>query len=170
LGGRLIGSLPWLVSLPLMFEGWIERGLGREDLAFHPTESANSIGWLVWHLARIQDDHIAGVAHTQQVWHTGWLKRPALPFADDETGYDHSSNDVAAVQVSANLLLGYYDAVHAATITYIQSLRDEDYEKVVDTYWNPPVTLAVRLISVIADDLQHAGQAAYVRGLLNNRK
>lgn len=145
-------------------------GLRREDLAFRPTASANSIGWLVWHLTRIQDDHIAGVAHTKQVWHTGWSQRLALPFADDETGYGHSSNDVAAVQVSADVLLGYYDAVHAATITYLQSLKDEDYEKIVDTHWNPPVTLAVRLISVIADDLQHAGQAAYVRGLLSNQK
>jgi hypothetical protein len=142
-------------------------GLSKEDLAFRPTESANSIGWLVWHLARIQDDHIADVAHTNQVWYMGWAKRLALPFADKETGYGHSSKDVAAVQVSANILLGYYDAVHAASITYIQSLKDEDYAQIVDTSWNPPVTLAVRLISVIADDLQHAGQAAYVRGLLN---
>ncbi|GHO45878.1 mycothiol transferase [Ktedonospora formicarum] len=146
------------------------KGLNQEDLAFRPTETANSIGWLVWHLTRIQDDHVANIAHTQQAWHSEWSKKFALPFADDETGYGHSSKQVAAVQVQADLLLDYYDAVHAATIAYIQSLQDEDYEKIVDTRWNPPVTLAVRLISVIADDLQHAGQAAYVRGLLNTRK
>ena len=141
-------------------------GLSREDLAFRPNESANSIGWLVWHLTRVQDDHIAGVAQTKQVWHTGWSKQFALPLEDDDTGYGHSSKDVASVQVSAELLLGYYDAVHTATINYLQSLKDEDYDKVIDTRWNPPVTLAVRLISIITDDLQHAGQAAYVRGLL----
>ena len=145
-------------------------GLSKEDLAFCPTESANSIAWLVWHLTRVQDDHIAGVAHTKQVWHTGWSQRCALPFADDATGYGHSGKDVAAVQVSADLLLGYYDAVHEATIGYIQGLKDEDYKKIVDTRWNPPVTVAVRLISVISDDLQHAGQAAYIRGLLKSRK
>lgn len=146
------------------------KGLNREDLAFRPTESANSIGWLIWHLTRIQDDHVAGVAHSKQIWHSGWSKQFAFPFADDETGYGQSSKEVAAVQVQAGLLLDYYDAVHAATIAYIQGLQDEDYEKIVDTRWNPPVTLAVRLISVITDDLQHAGQAAYVRGLLNIRK
>lgn len=145
------------------------KGLSKEDLAFRPTESTNSIGWLVWHLTRIQDDHIADVAHTKQVWSIGWSKRFALPFAEDATGYGQSSKDVAAVQVSADLLLDYHDAVHAATVTYLQSLRDEDYERIVDTRWNPPVTLAVRLISVVSDDLQHAGQAAYVRGLLRNR-
>ncbi|HTI15955.1 MAG TPA: DUF664 domain-containing protein [Dictyobacter sp.] len=145
-------------------------GLSVEDLAFRPTASANSIGWLVWHLTRVQDDHIADVAHTKQVWHTGWSKQLALPFADDATGYGQSSNDIAAVKVSADLLLGYYDAVHEATIAYVQSLKDEDYANIVDTRWNPPVTLAVRLISVISDDLQHAGQAAYIRGLLHNQK
>jgi uncharacterized damage-inducible protein DinB len=146
------------------------RGLGKEDLAFRPARSANSIGWIVWHLTRIQDDHIAGVANTTQIWHAGWSKRFSLPFADDDTGYGHSSNEVAAVQVSADELLGYYDAVHAATIAYLQSLKDEDYQRIVDTNWNPPVTLAVRLISVITDDLQHAGQAAYIKGLLNAQK
>ena len=146
------------------------KDLHKEDLTFRPDASANSIGWLVWHLTRIQDDHIAGSAQTQQVWHAGWSKRFALPFDDNETGYGHDSATVASVQVSADDLLGYYDAVHAATITYIQSLQDEDFANVVDTRWNPPVTLAVRLISVLSDDLQHAGQAAYIRGLLNTRK
>jgi hypothetical protein len=40
---------------------------------------------------------------------------------------------------------------------------------VVDLNWDPPVTLAVRLVSVINDDLQHGGQAAYVRGMLPPR-
>jgi hypothetical protein len=37
---------------------------------------------------------------------------------------------------------------------------------VVDASWDPPVTLGVRLVSVISDDLQHAGQAAYLRGMI----
>ncbi|GLV59730.1 hypothetical protein KDH_65550 [Dictyobacter sp. S3.2.2.5] len=146
----------------------VVRGLGKDDLAFRPTPSANSIGWLVWHLTRIQDDHIAGVAQQKQVWHTGWAQRFSLPFANDDTGYGHSSKEVGAVQVDAGLLLGYYDAVHEATIAYLQGLKDEDYDRIVDSNWNPPVTLGVRLISVITDDLQHAGQAAYVRGLLSD--
>ncbi|GCE28074.1 hypothetical protein KDA_35580 [Dictyobacter alpinus] len=146
------------------------KDLSQEDLAFRPNGTANSIGWLVWHLTRVQDDHIADVAHTKQVWHTGWSQRFALSLGADDTGYGHSSNEVAAVKTSADLLLGYYDAVHTATVNYLQSLKDEDYAKVVDTRWDPPVTLEARLVSVITDDLQHAGQAAYVRGLLSNRK
>jgi len=142
-------------------------GLGIDNLTYRPTEAANSIAWLIWHLARIQDDHIADLAHTKQAWTTGWSERFDLPFNETATGYGHSTSEVAAVRASAELLLGYYDAVHVATIKYVHTLTDGDYQKIVDTRWDPPVTLAVRLISVIADDLQHAGQAAYVRGLLS---
>lgn len=142
-------------------------GLHDEDLLFRPGKTANSIAWLAWHLARIQDDHIAGAAGMPQVWTGGgWAEKFGLPFDVSATGYGMSSEEVAAVRAGAGQLLGYYDAVHAQTIAYIGSLRDADYERVVDTRWDPPVTLAVRLVSVLSDCLQHAGQAAYVRGLL----
>jgi hypothetical protein len=39
----------------------------------------------------------------------------------------------------------------------------------VDDYWDPPVTLGVRLVSIISDDLQHVGQAAFIRGVIERR-
>jgi uncharacterized damage-inducible protein DinB len=143
-------------------------GLDDKALAFRPADTANSIAWLVWHLTRIQDDHIADLAEQEQVWSDGWYERVDLPFSKDATGYGQSADEVAAVSASSELLLGYYDAVHQASVTYIQILSEKDLAKVVDTHWDPPVTLAVRLVSVLADDLQHAGQAAYVRGLSKN--
>jgi len=141
-------------------------GLSTDDLTFRPTESANSIAWLVWHLTRIQDDHIADLAQDEQVWSKGWYQKFGLPFKEVDTGYGHNSNDVAVVKASTKLLLGYYDAVQTNTVKYVRGLAKEDYQKVVDKRWDPPVTLAVRLISIVSDDMQHAGQAAYVRGLL----
>jgi uncharacterized damage-inducible protein DinB len=147
-------------------------GLTPSQLAFRPDSGSNSIAWLVWHLTRIQDDHIADVASTGQVWTAGasgstWADRFGLPFAASATGYGHGSEAVAAVQVdSAEMLTGYYDAVHEETLRYVQGLRDADLDRIVDKAWDPPVTLGVRLVSVISDDLQHAGQAAYLRGIL----
>lgn len=144
-------------------------GLGPGDLAFRVDGRANSIAWLVWHLTRIQDDHVAAVAGTEQAWtQDGWADRFGLPFRPSATGYGHGPDDVAAVQVSsADLLTGYHDAVHDRTIAYVQRLTDDDLARVVDEAWDPPVTLGVRLVSVVSDDLQHGGQAAYVRGLLH---
>lgn len=143
-------------------------GLTPRQLAFRPGDGANSIAWLVWHLTRVQDDHVAGVAGTAQAWtEDGWESRFGLPLDPSDTGYGHSADEVAAVQVeSAELLTGYHDAVHARTVQYVGSLTDADLPRVVDRAWDPPVTLAVRLVSVVSDDLQHAGQAAFVRGLL----
>ena len=141
-------------------------GLNEDQLSTRP-ESANSIAWLVWHLTRIQDDHIAEVAGTEQVWTSaGWAARFGLPFDDAATGYGHEPAEVAQVKASAELLTQYHDAVHEATVGYLGTVGAADLDRVVDENWDPPVTLAVRLVSVISDDLQHAGQAGYVRGLI----
>jgi uncharacterized damage-inducible protein DinB len=146
-------------------------GLAPAQLAFRIDERANSIAWLVWHLTRIQDDHVADVAGTEQIWTAaGWVKRFGLPFRPSATGYGHSSADVAAVQVAdGSLLTGYYDAVHDRTVEYVAGLTDSDFARIVDYSWDPPVSLGVRLVSVISDDLQHAGQAAFIRGIVQRR-
>ncbi|MBL1066872.1 DUF664 domain-containing protein [Streptomyces sp. 7-21] len=147
-------------------------GLDPEELAARLDPDANSIGWLVWHLARVQDSHLAELREDEEVWTAdGFHERFALPFPADATGYAHSSADVAAVRnLTPELLTGYYDAVHERTLAYVAGLSDGDLGRVVDESWTPPVTLGVRLISVIADDLQHAGQAAFIRGVLQRRR
>ena len=142
--------------------------LDPDDLARRVQPGANPIGWLVWHLLRVQDDHVADVAGTEQVWTAdGWAGRFGLPVDDAATGYGMSDAEVDAVRVpSADLLLGYAQAVHARTAEFLRGLSDDDLDRVVDRNWDPPVTLGVRLVSVLSDDLQHLGQAAYVRGLL----
>jgi len=146
-------------------------GASGATLAYRPDDGSNSVAWLVWHLARIQDDHVADVAGTEQAWTAdGWGGRFDLPFDATETGYGAKPEDVAALSgATADLLTGYYDAVHQRTLDYVRGLSDEDLDRVVDIRWDPPVTLGVRLTSVITDDLEHAGQAAYVRGVAERR-
>lgn len=142
------------------------QGASPEVLTFRVDPGANTMAWLIWHLARVQDDHIATLLGQEQVWTAGgWVDRFGLPFDREATGFRQSAADVAAVRADAELLQGYYDAVHARTTDYLATLVSEDFDRVVDTAWDPPVTLAVRLVSILADDLQHAGQASYVRGL-----
>jgi hypothetical protein len=145
-------------------------GLTPDQLAERPGAEANSVAWLVWHLARVQDDHVADVADRGQVWTSeGWAARFGLPFGDADTGWGHTPEEVAAVRVGdPALLTGYLDAVHERTTSFVRGLSPGDLDRVVDERWDPPVTLGVRLVSVLADDLQHVGQAAYVRGLLQS--
>ncbi|HJQ01467.1 MAG TPA: DUF664 domain-containing protein [Jatrophihabitans sp.] len=143
-------------------------GLSTEQLRHRPGREANSIGWLIWHLTRIQDDHVAEAAGLDQVWTgQGFYERFALPFDTTATGYGQSPDEVAAVRVSAELLIAYHDAVYRQTSRFVAGLTDAELARIVDERWDPPVTLGVRLVSVLSDDLQHAGQAAYLRGQLS---
>lgn len=142
-------------------------GLAREQLTYRIDPEANTIAWLVWHLTRIQDDHVCALARVEQSWHTdGWMEQFGLPFGPNEHGYGHRSKDVAAVDVPGELLLGYHDAVHDRTVSYVQGLTDSEYDEIIDRSWDPPVTRAVRLVSVVGDDMQHVGQAAFIRGVV----
>ncbi len=145
-------------------------GLGPDELHHRPAPDANSLAWLVWHLTRVQDDHVADAFELDQVWLSqGWEKRFGLDLPRHDTGYGHTPAKVAKVRVeSADLLTGYYDAVHEQTLGALRGLAAKDLERVVDERWDPPVTLGVRLVSVLSDDLQHVGQAAYLRGLLQS--
>ncbi len=147
-------------------------GLTAEELAERPDRGGNSVAWLLWHLARIQDDHIAEVAGHEPIWTSaGWHERFGLPFPASATGFGQSPTQVAKVRVSDGALLtGYYDAVHEAAVDYLTGLGEADLDRIVDERWDPPVTLGVRMISLIVDDIQHAGQAAYLRGILMRRR
>ena len=143
-------------------------GLAPDQLGARPAPGANSVAWLIWHLTRVQDDHIADAFELDQVWLAQhWQKTFGLDLPRRDTGYGHTPAKVAKVQVdSGDLLTGYYDAVHAQTLDRLRDVAAKDLERVVDERWDPPVTLGVRLVSVLSDDLQHVGQAAYVRGLV----
>jgi len=132
---------------------------------------ANTIAWLVWHLTRGQDHQVSEVAGTEQAYLAdGWADRFALPFSPKATGYGMSSEDVGKVRITdPQLLLDYHAAVHRRTSEFVSGLSAQELDRIVDESWDPPVTLGVRLVSVIGDDLAHAGQAAFLRGHLERR-
>ncbi|KXK59401.1 hypothetical protein AWW66_24365 [Micromonospora rosaria] len=146
-------------------------GLTADELRWAPAVGANPVGWLVWHLTRIQDHHVADLLGEPQLWVTGdWAGRFGLPADPDDTGYDHTPEQVAGVRPeSPQTLVGYHEAVWGRTRAFLAGLRPAELDRVVDPAWDPPVTLGVRLVSVADDGLQHAGQAGYLRGLLPRR-
>ena len=109
-------------------------GLSPDTLAARPGPDANSIAWLVWHLTRIQDDHVADLAGVTQAWTAkGWYDRFGLPFPPADHGYGHSRADVAAVRVErGDLLTGYHDDVHTLTVAYVENLDDAELARIVD--------------------------------------
>ena len=142
--------------------------LSTDQLTWAPGPGANTVGWLVWHLTRVQDHSVAELAGEDQLW-PGWADHFGREPDPHDTGYGHGPDDVAAVRPdSAASLTGYQAAVQERTIAFLSGLSQADLDRIVDRSWDPPVTLGVRLVSVAEDALQHAGQAAYLRGLLQS--
>lgn len=143
-------------------------GLDDETLARRPDLGdgpGNSIAWTIWHGTRVQDDHLAEAFGTEQVYPDGWAERFGLPFDVTATGYGHTSDDVAQVRASADLLIAYHDAVTERTLQLLDGLSDDELERILPGTWGDGISLGVRLVSVVGDDMQHIGQAAYLRGL-----
>ncbi|MEU3457416.1 DinB family protein [Micromonospora sp. NPDC006766] len=155
------GRLPELVEPAVA-------GLSPQRLRQAPAPGANPVGWLVWHLTRIQDHHVADLLGEEQLWVSGdWAGRFGLTPDPHDTGFGHGPEQITAVRPdSGRVLVDYHRAVLDRTLAFLRGLRPADLDRVVDPNWDPPVTLGVRLLSVLADDLQHAGQAGYVRGLI----
>lgn len=146
-------------------------GLSAEQLVYRPAEHANSIGWLAWHLTRVQDDHMSELAGRPQAWiEQQWHARFGRPADPSDTGFGHGPEDVASLRPEGpGPLIDYYAAVHARSMDYLKRLTCEEMDRVIDTSWDPPVTVGVRLVSVVNDCTQHVGQMAYVRGLIAGR-
>jgi hypothetical protein len=145
-------------------------GLTPEQLTYRIDPDANPVSWLVWHLTRVQDDHVAAAFGVPQVWSSeGWARRLGLPAGMKDHGWGHNRDQVAFVAAAtapSGLLGEYHEATFAQTVKLVSEIGDADLDRVVDTRWTPPVTLGVRLVSVLDDDMQHVGQAAFVRGIL----
>ena len=147
-------------------------GLTSDELAFRPDPEANSIAWLAWHATRVQDDHVSALAHRQQASiDDGFQRRLGIGLDPLDIGYAHTSDQVAAVRPSGpEILVEYLRAVTERTLEYLSNVDAAELDRIVDSNWDPPVTAGVRLVSVIDDSIQHAGQALYVRGMIERRR
>jgi len=146
-------------------------GLDSDTLSTAPEGGSNPIGWLVWHLTRVEDDHMSEILDEEQIWvQDDWAKRFGVDPDPGNTGYGHSAEEVAAIRPeNADAVLDYFAAVTKRTRTMLATITAADLDRIVDRRWDPPVTLGVRLISIVDDEIQHAGQAAYLRGILERR-
>ena len=146
-------------------------GLDLDALHTAPEPGSNPIAWLIWHLTRVQDHHVAEIVDEEQVWISGnWAQRFGVEPDTQDIGYGHSWEQVLTIRAeSAAVLVEYYAAVAARTRLLLEGTTSSDLDRVVDNRWTPPVTLGVRLVSIADDDIQHAAQATYVRGILERR-
>ena len=141
-------------------------GLSQDQLAYRPEPGANSIAWLVWHLTRIQDSHLKNVVQLEEAWLTEeWSDRFGMP-GSTGIGFGDGPEEVAAIRPPRAILLGYHDRVAGRVLDYLPTVNAEELDRIVDTSYDPHVKAGIRLMSVVQDNTQHAGQASYIRGMI----
>ncbi len=146
----------------------ILEGLTEEDLNWQPKPDSNSIGWLVWHLSRVQDSFVASLMVEEQVWiRDKWHSRFGRAADARDTGGGQTPQDLAKFKSpDTKTLLDYHRAVVSRSKNYISILSEADLDKTIpDPRFQPPPTVGTRLTMMLSDGLQHTGQAGYVRGL-----
>jgi hypothetical protein len=142
-------------------------GLTLDESHRQPTPETNSIAWLTWHLTRVQDNGISGLFDQEQAWISeGWHARFAMAPDPDNEGQGHTPAQVAAFRApSLQTLLDYHDSVSARSKAFVDGLAPADFNRELnEPHYQPLPTVGVRLVSILSDNLQHAGQVAYLRG------
>ncbi len=147
-------------------------GLSQDDLNQQPHPDCNSMGWIAWHLTRVQDSQIADLMGEKQLWvKDGWYTKFKRASDPADIGFGHSSEDVAAFKPpDIETLLEYHRAILERSKRYIDTLSARELHRELNEPWFQPLpTVGVRLVSIMSDGLQHAGQVAYLRGLLKGK-
>ena len=145
-------------------------GLTPEDLAWRPAEQGNAIGFLAWHMARVEDMWVQRVFQgKQQLWQSdGWSGRLGMEAYARDNGFGFDEAKLAAFRPPAlPLLLAYMDAVRQKTLAFLDGWDANGAPVQAVLPWDKGVTLGIeRFWAQILWELnQHSGQAAYVRGL-----
>jgi hypothetical protein len=146
-------------------------GVRAADLDWAPGPGRNPLGWTVWHLTRVEDGQIADLMGEPDLWtRDGWHRKFDRAADHEDSGYGHTPRQVAAFRSpSAKVQLDYLRATTERTKQYLASLSPSDLDRVLDEPGPDPATVGVRLLSILADCHQHAGEAAYIQGLLKAR-
>lgn len=139
-------------------------GLTLEQVMWSPNPESNSIGWIAWHIARLQDARGAELSNEEQLWVSKrWHSRFGLPPDPQNHGRGHSSEQVDAVQPeSTEKLAMYCQESHAYFRQEISKLNDNSIVE-DDAIWN-------LLFRAVHGGFAHVGQAMYVRGLIEKRR
>ena len=143
-------------------------GLTVDDLDWQPKPDCNSIGWVVWHLTRLQDKTVSDFTGEAQLWiKEGWHKKFNRPADAKDTGGRMKPEELPTFKSPpVDVLMGYFKAVLARSQKYFATLKPADLDKIVEgTPFPKPPTRGGLLLIIMGDGLQHAGQASYIRGM-----
>lgn len=158
--------------LTIQFKG-LQNGLDRvldsltqAEIAWQPTSGCNSIGLILFHMARTDDGFLLGaMLGGTPLWESReWFAKLNLPAA--ESGHQYTVEQVDSFQVPPKQdLLAYGDAARNAVIEAVQGLTPERLARIVKTPFMGDVPLQTLLAAMVGHAYMHVGEISYLRGM-----
>ncbi len=153
-------------------------GLTPEELAWRPGPEANSIAFIVWHVARAEDRWFQRFAReSTEVWiREDWSHKTGIP--EEDTGHGYTAEQVARFpMVKGEDLRQYFEAVRKETLSFLRGLASKDFDITPQREPAPDrpralsskpfegCTIGRMFRQIVAEFNQHLGQIQYLRGL-----
>jgi len=102
--------------------------LSEAQMRTRPHPGVNTVAWLLWHSARIEDVAVNRfLADRRQVLEE-WLAGLVVPRRDVGTGMSDAEVDELSARIDLRALRGYWDAVTARTLAVVETLRSADLD------------------------------------------
>ena len=140
--------------------------LTQQELSWRPASGCNSIGLILFHIARSEDSIMQGILQGKpQIWKSGkWHEKMNL--SDGEAGNHYTVEQVNAFQVpELSDILAYHDAVRAKTKEYLRGMKIEEFEKEVTFPNIGELPIASIFSLIVTHTSEHIGEMSYLRGL-----
>ena len=146
-------------------------GLTCDELNWRPTLESNSISWLVWHMARVEDNWVnLRLRGKDSVWDAeGWSEQLGVDVQGN--GWGQSAEEIRGMpRIDVEHAMRYYRNVRAVTSVYFEDeMTEADLAAVVKhPSGNPKLnwTYAQVLGHLLSEEAQHLGQVSYLRGMM----
>jgi uncharacterized damage-inducible protein DinB len=142
------------------------KGLSQDDIAWRPKTHSNSIAFLLWHVARVEDLWINRILlGEKEVYELeGWHKKFNTPAQDSGFGYDVAKLKSWPVPKLA-LLKEYAAVVREKTLAYLKSVNEKKLDEPKDFGWSKG-NVGSALSHLITEVAEHSGQIGYLRGIM----
>ena len=139
--------------------------LTADELMWRAGPEANPIGWILWHMTRIEDMWFQFFIQSQtEIWERdGWNEKFGLPTRDN--GFQHTLEQVADFPAyDLSEMTRYGEAVRSATLAYLKTVTSEQMDE-VPREARPEMSVGRIFRQVIGEIYQHQGHIAYLKGL-----
>lgn len=141
------------------------KDLSQQEFAWSPGPESNSMAFIMWHQARVEDFFVNRVIRGQVELYEAQGFRDRLGTPPKDTGNSYTVEKLRAWQAPPmETLVAYHQAVRQATLDLLETVTPQKLDEVPKPDRSPE-SVGIMLMRVITEAAHHVGQMSYLRGM-----